>query len=85
VNLAGTVSPNGLVNVSTRLRERGAESNGRISTTVGAGHWHGNSPNNTPASAPGKPSGGSFFFVFIRKRKTRPAVSGLRFKLIKMR
>jgi hypothetical protein len=47
VNLAGTVSPNGLVNVSIRLRDRGAEGNGRISATVGAGHWHGNGPNNT--------------------------------------
>jgi hypothetical protein len=47
VNLADTVAPNGLVNVSIRLRDRGAEGNGRISATVGAGHWHGNGPNNT--------------------------------------
>jgi hypothetical protein len=47
VNLAGTVAPNGLVNVSIRLRDRGAEGNGRISATVGAGQWHGNGPNNT--------------------------------------
>ena len=47
VNLAGTVTPNGLVNVSIRLRDRGAEGNGRISATVGAGHWRGDGPNNT--------------------------------------
>jgi len=47
VNLAGTVSPNGLVNVSIRLRDRGAEGSGRISATAGAGHWRGDGPNNT--------------------------------------
>jgi hypothetical protein len=47
VNLAGTVSPIGLVNVSIRLRDRGAEGSGRISATAGAGHWRGDGPNNT--------------------------------------
>jgi hypothetical protein len=47
INLAGTVTPNGHVNVSIRLRDRSAEGVGRISDKAGAGSWHGNGANNT--------------------------------------
>ena len=49
VNMAGTVTPAGLVNVSIRLGSKGAEGTGQLSGGTGAGTWHGIGPNATCA------------------------------------
>jgi hypothetical protein len=49
INLAGTVSPNGQVAVSIRLRDRGADGNGHLAENTGAGRWHGSGANNACA------------------------------------
>ena len=41
VDMAGTVAPNGLVKVSIRLGNQGANGSGRLSGNSGAGTWRG--------------------------------------------
>jgi hypothetical protein len=45
VDVTGTVAPDGLVHVRIKLRDKGANGNGRLSATSGAGTWHGLGPN----------------------------------------
>jgi len=44
VEMSGTVSPQGAVRVSIRLRDKGADGTGRLSATSGSGTWHGAGP-----------------------------------------
>jgi len=41
VNMAGTVASDGVVNVSIKVGDKGANGTGRLSASSGAGTWHG--------------------------------------------
>jgi len=45
VNMSGTVAPDGGVQVAIRLRDKGANGSGRLTTDSGVGTWHGAGPN----------------------------------------
>ena len=45
VDVTGTVAADGAVHVSIRLRDKGANGSGRLSSTSGAGTWRGLGPN----------------------------------------
>lgn len=47
VNLSGTVTPAGLVKVSIRVGDQGADGAGKLSTDTGAGTWKGAGANGT--------------------------------------
>jgi hypothetical protein len=49
VNLAGTVASNGVVNVSIKSGEKGANGTGRLSANSGSGTWHGSGSNGSCA------------------------------------
>ena len=41
VDMAGTVTANGIVKVTLKLGDQGASGNGRLAANAGAGHWRG--------------------------------------------
>ena len=41
INMSGSVTPAGLVKVSIRLGDKGADGTGHLSATDGTGTWHG--------------------------------------------
>jgi hypothetical protein len=41
IDLAGTVASNGVVNVSIKLGDKGANGTGHLTASSGAGTWHG--------------------------------------------
>jgi len=45
VNMTGTVAADGGINVSIRLRDKGANGSGRLTADSGVGTWHGAGPN----------------------------------------
>lgn len=49
VNMAGTVAPSGLVKVSIRMGNQGANGSGRLDASSGAGTWQGAGSNGTCA------------------------------------
>ena len=54
INMSGTVTPAGLVKVSIRLGDKGADGIGHLSATDGTGIWHGAGANGASCAGRGE-------------------------------